>query len=107
MAKVIWTDRALIDLDEIADYIAIDRQGAAERLVQRIFERVEGLAEFPESGRVPPELEGSHFREVIVDPCRVFYRFKGKSIYILYIMRGERELRRYILDDREDFLHHD
>lgn len=107
MAKIVWTERALVDLDEIADYIALDNLGAAERLVQRVFDRVNGLARFPEFGRVPPELEGSHFREVIVGPCRVFYRIKANSIYILYVMRGERELRRYILDDRDDNLHRD
>lgn len=107
MAKIVWTDPALTDLGEIADFIALDNFMAARILVQRIFDRVDGLADFPELGRVPPELEGSRYREVIVGPCRVFYRFEEKSIHVLYVMRGERELRRYILDDREDLIHRD
>ena len=40
MARIIWTEPALQDLDEIADYISLDKPNAARRLVQRVFERV-------------------------------------------------------------------
>lgn len=100
MAQVIWTEPALSDLDEIADYIALDNIGAARRLVQRVFSTVERLQQFPESGRFPPELEHSRYREVIVGPCRVFYRSDQNTIYILYVMRGEKQLRKYLIDER-------
>ena len=56
MARVIWTEPALNDLDAIADYIAIENPVAAAQLVQRVFEHVEQLEAHPESGRRPPEL---------------------------------------------------
>jgi len=37
MAQVIWTEPALSDLNEIADYIALDKFSAAQRLIQQIF----------------------------------------------------------------------
>ena len=37
MAKITWTDSALDDLDEIAEYIALDKISAARKLVQRVF----------------------------------------------------------------------
>ncbi len=101
MARLIWTEPALQDLDEIADYIALDDVGAAKRLVQNVFNVVEKLEEFPESGKRPPELKRTQYREKIVGPCRVFYRVEKESVYILYIMRGERQLRNYILSERE------
>ena len=101
MARLIWTEPALQDLDEIADYIALDDVGAAKRLVQNVFNVVEKLEEFPESGRRPPELKRTQYREKIVGPCRVFYRVEKEAVYILYIMRGERQLRNYILSERE------
>jgi len=52
------------------------------------------LQQFPESGRVPPELEQSKYREIIVGPCRVFYRVDQDKVYMLYVMRGERVLRK-------------
>ena len=54
MARLIWTEPALLDLDEIAEYIALDDFGAAQRLVAKVFERAELLESFPESGRRPP-----------------------------------------------------
>ncbi len=101
MAQVIWTEPALSDLDEIAEHIALDNITAAKQLVQQIFSAVERLEDHPESGRSPPELERkSRYREVVVGPCRVFYRAEGNKVYILYVMRGERELRIYLLNNR-------
>lgn len=100
MAQVIWTEPALSDLNEIAEYIALDKMSAARRLVQRVFTCVERLEQFPESGRMPPELERSKYREIIVDPCRIFYRTDQNKVYILYVMRGERQLRKYLLEER-------
>ncbi len=100
MAQVIWTEPALSDLNEIAEYIALDKMSAARRLVQRVFTCVERLEQFPESGRMPSELERSKYREIIVGPCRIFYRTDQNKVYILYVMRGERQLRKYLLEER-------
>lgn len=102
MARLIWTEPALQDLEEIAEYIALDDLAAAQRLVTNLFSVVENLEEFPESGRRPSELEHTQYREKIVGPCRVFYRVEKESVFVLYIMRGERELRNYILSEREN-----
>jgi len=101
MAQIIWTDPALSDLDEIADYIALDNFPAAQKLVQRIFSNVERLEQFPESGRIPPDLADSLCREVVVEPCRVFYRYDKSEdkVYILHVMRSERQLRKYLIDE--------
>ena len=100
MAQVIWTEPALIDLDEVAEYIALDKPSAAKKLVEDIFLRVELLHQSPNSGRKPPELERLRYREVIVGPCHIFYRFTNKKVYILYVMRSERKLCNYILTER-------
>lgn len=102
MAKIIWTEPALIDLNEIAEYIALDRPTAASKLVQKIFTKTERLEDFPNSGRSPPELKKSRYREIIVNPCRIFYRIDENNIYILYVMRSERKLRQYLLNEREN-----
>lgn len=102
MAQVIWTEPALSDLNKIADYIALDKFSAAQRLIQQIFSSVERLEQFLESGHIPPELEHSRYREIIVGPCRIFYRSDNEpnKAYILYVMRGERQLRKYLIDER-------
>lgn len=100
MAQIKWTESALKDLDEIAEYIALDKTSAARKLVQDVFKLVKTLKKFPQSGRIPPELSTSDYRELIVGPCRIFYRVEKNKVFILYVMRSERELRKFLLEDR-------
>lgn len=97
MAEVIWTEPALQDLDDLAEYIALDNPSAASNLVDDVLNKTERLADFPDSGRIPPELPNSVYREVVVPPCRVFYRKDREQVLILHVMREERELRAFML----------
>lgn len=102
MAQVIWTEPALSDLNDIAEYIALDKHNAAESLVQHVFSSVERLEKHPRSGRKPPEFDDFRYREIIVGPCRIFYRVAKQDIYILYVLRSERLLRNYLLESRDE-----
>ncbi|AQM20577.1 type II toxin-antitoxin system RelE/ParE family toxin [Vibrio anguillarum] len=98
MAEIIWTDPALSDLNDIAEYIALENVVSAKQLVQTIFSKVERLETFPDSGRIPPELEHLSYREVVINPCRVFYKQNDGKVYILFVMRAERDLRTFLLN---------
>jgi toxin ParE1/3/4 len=97
MAEVVWSEPALVDLEAIADYIALDKPEAAKALVQRVFAKTERLAEYPRSGSVPAELPGSRYRQLIESPCRIFYRVDQDIVVIVHVMRSERRLRRSAL----------
>jgi toxin ParE1/3/4 len=101
MARIKWTEPALNDLNEVAQYIALDKPGAARRWVQSVFKATARLKKFPESARHPPELPNTRYLELIIGPCRVFYRTEKSRVYILYVMRCERALRKFLLEDRE------
>lgn len=101
MAEVVWTEPAVSDLDAIADYIALDNPDAARALIQRILKHIEQLAEHPEGGSKPQELKGWRYRQIVEPPCRVFHRHDGERVYVLYVMRGERRLRRSQLTKRD------
>jgi toxin ParE1/3/4 len=47
MARVVWTDPALQDLDTIADYVALDKPVAARKLVRTVLTKVSKPALFP------------------------------------------------------------
>jgi len=94
MAEIIWSEPALGDLDAIADYIALENPVAASALIKRIFGHIEQLVDHPESGSRPQELGRSRYRQIVEPPCRVFYRYDGHKVFILYVMRSERLLRR-------------
>ena len=101
MAQVIWTEPALHDLNEIAEYIALDKFSAAKKLIQQVFSSTERLEKYAKSDRKVPELQDSRYLEIIVNRFRIFYRVEEGKIYILYVMRSERALRNYLLDERE------
>jgi toxin ParE1/3/4 len=101
MAEIIWTEPAIFDLNDIAEYIALENTVAAKQLVQTIFSKVERLKTFPESDRIPPELEHLRYREVVVNPCRIFYKQDGDKVFILFVMRAERGLRKFLLSKQK------
>lgn len=97
MAEIIWTEPALDQLEEIAEYIALDKPDAASNLVSQIFSTVERLERFPDSGHTPPELPNSIYRDLYVRPCQIFYRKDDDIVFIVHIMREERQLRKFLL----------
>lgn len=97
MAEIKWTAPALNDLNELVEYIALSNLPAAKNLAQKVFDKVTRLESHPESGKIPLELKNLNYREVIVNPCRIFYKIDNDLVYILHIMRQERDLRKFIL----------
>jgi len=97
MAKVIWTYPALDDLNGIAEYIALSNITAAKNLTRKIFDKISRLESHPESGKRPLELNNLNYREVNVNPCRIFYKVDSDKVYILHVMRQEQDLRRFLL----------
>lgn len=97
MAEVIWTSPALDNLNDIAEYIALSHIVAAKELVQRVFDKISRLEVHPDLGKIPAELSHLNYRELIVNPCRIFYKVESDKVYILHVMRQERDLRRFIL----------
>jgi toxin ParE1/3/4 len=102
MAQITWTEPALNDLDDIATYIAVSNPYAAKQLVENVFGMVQRLEQFPDSGRVPEEISNLNYREVVINPCRVFYKVDRDSVYILHVMRQERDLRKFLLSSEHE-----
>ena len=101
MARLIWTEPALQDLEQIADYIALDDDSAAKRLVKKVFEQAELLESFPEMCPTPHDLPDTTYRHLIVHPLRIFYRVEHDMVYIVCVVRHERYLRLADLKERE------
>ena len=101
MARLIWTEPAIADLEAIAEYIALDKPDAATRYVHQVFAAVERLMRFPKSGARVPEIPHLPYRQIVVPPCRIFYRLEGENILIVFVMRGEQRLREIDLTERE------
>lgn len=101
MAGLVWTHRATSDLAEIAEYIALDNSAAAVRLVARVYSHVEKLIAHPKLGPAPAELEGREYRQIVEAPCRIFYKIKDDTVFVVHIIRSERLLRPSSLEESE------
>ncbi len=99
--KVTWTEQAWERLLEIERFVARDDPRAAARLVDKLIDRGDALAEHPERGRRLPELPESGLRELIVDNYRVVYRRTPKVVEVLTVFEGHRLLRPDELPTRE------
>ena len=53
MARLTWTESALSDLNDIAEYIALENPAAAKALVSSVFASVERLKDHSSSGKFP------------------------------------------------------
>ena len=94
MVKLIWTDQAINDLQNIGDYITEDSEKYAKLTVQKLFERTEILKQFPNAGRIVPEQNEETVRELIEGSYRIIYElFQDDRIYILTIYHSSRELK--------------
>ncbi|MCF7802461.1 MAG: type II toxin-antitoxin system RelE/ParE family toxin [Candidatus Marinimicrobia bacterium] len=100
MARVVWTEPTIQDLDALADYISLDNPTAAQKFVRKIFSRVEKLEQRSQSGKSVPELAPSPYRELVIAPCRLFYRATGDYVYVLHVMRAEQLFRAELLKSR-------
>lgn len=98
MPQVIWTEPAIYNLDEIAEYIARSNPIAASNFVLNALSAVDHLEDHPESGRAPEEIQEFTYRKVAVNPCRVFYKYSGAVVHVLYVLCQERDVRKYIIE---------
>ncbi len=95
--KIVWSPLALERVEDIARYIAEDKPEAAVQWVEDLFAAVARLADFPESGRMVPEVGSRRIREVIFGAYRVIYSVKNQ-IDILTVRRSSQLLRMSEID---------
>ncbi|TXL66081.1 type II toxin-antitoxin system RelE/ParE family toxin [Zeimonas arvi] len=85
------------DLVEIHDYISsFDSPANASRMLRRLQEATDTLAEFPERGSHPRELLElgiREYRQLVATPYRIVYRIVDRKVMILLIADGRRDMR--------------
>jgi toxin ParE1/3/4 len=90
--RVAWTEQAYAQLDEAMAFIARDRPGTAMEWLEFILDTADGLAEFPDRGRVVPESSREEVREIIIPPYRLVYRRDSDVVTITMVLHERREL---------------
>jgi len=92
MLALRWTERAVTNLADIADYISRNSTVYAEGVVLRIDQQLALLRRHPHLGKPAPEAEALDVRELVIDSYRVFYRPRTDCIELLAIVHGRQQL---------------
>ena len=88
MARIVWTRRALVQLELIRTYVAQFDPEAAQRLAKRLIEAGNSLEAFPERGR--PTSRGR--RELAtIPPYLIRYKIDGDRVVIGDIKHGRQD----------------
>ena len=95
---VFWSAPAIDDLKAIQDYIAQGSEYYAIEFIQRMLQMVQKLAQFPELGRLVPEIQDPTARELVFQNYHILYRLKPDRIDIAAVVHGRRDLRRKTAD---------
>ena len=89
---VVWSPRAIDDVDSIAAYIAQDSEAYAASVVRLILIKAGNLSSFPFIGRIVPEFDNENIREVFAFSYRIIYEISGDAITIAAVVHGSRLL---------------
>ena len=90
------TRGAEIDLESLYDFVKDNRSAEqADILLDRLAVAIETLETFPLRGSVPKELDVlgiREFRQILVEPYRLIYRVSGKTVFVMVIADGRRDM---------------
>ena len=102
MGKIIWTDKSVMHLKAIHDYIAEDSSVYANNFIKSLTKATLKLENFPLSGRVVPEFENTplNLREVIYQGYRIIYRINQADIIeVITVAHGRENIFKNITKD--------
>ncbi len=94
--RVLLTADAAHDLEELYDFItAHDSTQKADHVLAKIEKAFTSLSETPNRGDYPGELLAigiREYREVFFKPHRLIYRVLERTVYVLLIVDGRRDM---------------
>jgi plasmid stabilization system protein ParE len=90
--RVVWSPKALDDVEAIGLYISSDSPSYASAVVKKVLDSTRILARFPFAGRIVPEFEDESIREKFVYSYRVIYRIQRRTVTVAAVIHGRRIL---------------
>ena len=100
MVEINLTQKALADIEAIAQYLSEYSPSYAARFVEEVLKRADLLTLFPEMGRVLPEIDEREVRELIYQRYRIIYHIISENrIDIITVQHTSKDLKRYLFDE--------
>jgi toxin ParE1/3/4 len=88
---LVWSPEAIEDIEAIASYIERDSRWYAKAVVSKLVETAESIPEYPQLGRVVPELGDSSIRERLVHRYRLIYRLEENRAVVAAVIHGRQD----------------
>jgi len=96
-----WTKPAKLDLRKIHAYIAADSRFYAQKVSTELIEKAQNLNDFPEIGRIVPEIGDPNIRELFIYSYRLVYEIFPSKIEVLALIHSKRNfIKDFINEDR-------
>jgi plasmid stabilization system protein ParE len=94
VARLKYATRALIEIDEQAEFLAVHSSAAGRRFVDEVFRQLELLKTHPRLGRMVPEVGDAAVRELLLKQHRLIYEVSADDevVHVLTIQAGRRPL---------------
>ncbi len=80
MAEINWTEGALNDLRDIAEFIAKDSPRYARLTLEKLIETADFIESNPLIGRIVPEINVNEIREIISGNYRIVYQISESQL---------------------------
>lgn len=90
--RVVWSSKAVEDVDAIATYIARDSPSYAAAVVQKILDTTRYLNDCPLAGCVVPEFSEATIREKSAYTYRIIYRIDDNRVTIASVIHAKQLL---------------
>lgn len=89
--KVVLTEKARGDLEDIGDYIAQDDPSRARTFVQELIARTRAIGDAPKGSPLVPRYEHSGVRRRVHGAYLIFYRVEAEQVTIIHILHGAQD----------------
>lgn len=89
--KITWTKEAQSNLVEIKDYISIDSEYYALKVITLIYLSVQKLLKFPEAGMEVYQSGKHTVRRILIKRYRILYIIKEETIFIVAVYHQSKQ----------------
>jgi len=90
---IVIAESAYADLEDIENYISQDSPHIARKFINRIFDKIDQLYQYPSFGKPVPEIGDRTVRELLLNKYRIIYQIiDERNINIIRIVHGSRLL---------------
>ena len=88
---IVITESAYTDLEDIENYISQDSPYIARKFINRIFDKIDMLYQYPSFGKPVPEIGDRTVREILLNKYRIIYQIVDeRNINVIRIVHGSR-----------------